>query len=257
MGFNILGEQFVRIASAPSRLLDERVDVDRGQAELDRIKLSQHIDLTPDQRLALNIMLNSVDEKIDADGLGIPVVSDVNSEQHDLALGTDQCQANYCNIREQHIMREIDGVVDGFLQYREDTKPSDRSQPPGMTLDRGYGDCEDYSILKYKLARASGIPADRLAIADLDSSPDQRDGAHAVLMYRDTNNQWFVLNDDGANDVAGTDQGNLVSAEDYFSQRSAPYRVYNEDEAGFNPSFGEATFAEYVHNDTPLGTPPR
>lgn len=247
MGNKILDQEFERIAALPSSLLDGQVSIDRGQAEIDRIKLRQHIDLTPFQRTVLNIMLDNIDEDLQAQGLGNDYeCSDPDGSGYSAARCTPSTIV-YTNTREHQVLRNIDGVVDRYMQYREDRAPEDRSQPPGVSIERAYGDCEDYSILKYKLARASGIPADRLAIASLDSSPDERGGAHAVLMYRDLQNRWFVLNDNDPN------RGELEAAEDYFSVRSAPYRYYNEDEAGFNPSFGDATFEEYVNQDTPAG----
>ena len=98
------------------------------------------------------------------------------------------------------------------------------------------------------MARASGIDADDLAIVSLDVSPNKREGAHAVLMYRDNENKWNVLTND--------ERQRLIPAEEYFNSRSVPYRAYNENEAGFNPRFSDMNYTEYVHENTgTLGSP--
>lgn len=216
MPLRIIGDDFKRINAPPSPLADD-ITENRGQAELHRIKMNQHVGLTRDQRIVLREML----DRVESESAGIS-----NPEERDRA-----------------IMRSIDGVVDRYVRYTEDRTEADQYQSSARTLESHRGDCEDYAVLKYKLARASGIDAEDLAIAYLDSTPGSEGGAHAVLMYRDQNNWWWVSNN---NDPNG---GELTLATEYFKTRSAPLTVFNEDGAYYNTQFN-MTRAEYVNNDT-------
>ncbi len=219
MSLRIIGDEFRRINAPPSVFADG-VTSDRGQAELNRMKMNQHVDLTRDQRIVLREMLDHVDSKVD--GITNPTE------------------------RDREVMRNIDGVVDRYVEYTLDQTEADKYQSPARTLERSRGDCEDYAILKYKVARASGIDAEDLAIAYLDSSPDQEGGAHEVLMYRDQNNWWWVLNNNSPNG------GELTLATEYFKARSAPYSVFNEDGAFYNSQF-DTTRLDYINGDTAPG----
>ncbi len=219
MGFNFLGDEFRRVRMPPSALADD-ITQDRGRAELNRLKLNQHVDLTRDQRIVLREMLDHVD-----------------SETENI---TNPAR------RERMIMQSIDGMIDRYLEYTPDRVRADNDQNWLRSMERYRGDCEDYAILKYKIARASGIPAEDLAIAYLDVLPDERGGAHEILLYRDPNNRWFVVNNDAPND------GELVPADQYFRTRSAPYTLYNEDGAFYNPDFN-TTRVDYINNSTPTG----
>lgn len=219
MSLRIIGDEFRRINAPPSVFADD-VTADRGQAELHRMKLNQHVSLTRDQRITLREMLDVVDDE--ASGITNPTE------------------------RDREIMRSIDGVVDRYVQYTPDVTDADTHQRYNRTLERHSGDCEDYAILKYKMARASGIDAEDLAIAYLDSSPGEEGGAHAVLMYRDQNNWWWVSNNNDPN------EGELTLATEYFKTRSAPYTVFNEDGAFYNTQF-DMTKLDYINGDTAPG----
>lgn len=80
--------------------------------------------------------------------------------------------------------------VESHMTYRTDKdlwKMPDYWQTPDETIDNWAGDCEDGAVLMYALARAKGIPADRLLIfcGDVqDPMKPSRSIGHATLLYR-------------------------------------------------------------------------
>jgi predicted transglutaminase-like cysteine proteinase len=79
-------------------------------------------------------------------------------------------------------LKAINERVNGLVSYASDSslwQRSDYWETPGETLRRGAADCEGYAILKMYLAKAAGLPLDRMAVLVGDLS-NQRE-PHALL----------------------------------------------------------------------------
>lgn len=66
------------------------------------------------------------------------------------------------------------------IKYCADSKGEDNWQTPEETLKRGCGDCEDFAILWYYMARAMGFSDDQLNIL-MGYLPKQNNEHHAIL----------------------------------------------------------------------------
>jgi len=144
--------------------------------------------------------------------------------------------------RQLAIIESTNGTVNRAIEYTEDTSKADYNQRAGQTALEGKGDCEDYAIAKYVALRHAGIPASRLYIASVDAEPDATGGGHAVLLYNSPRNNWYVLNNDGRTVP--------YSSGIEFAGMKAPYTLYNETGAWYNPELlGLKSYTEYV--DTP------
>ena len=92
-------------------------------------------------------------------------------------------------------MRQLDQVNNYFnrVRYAEDSAiygASDYWASPAEFLQRGFGDCEDYSIAKYTALRALGWSVDSLQIVVLRDHKYSVD--HAVLAAK-FEGQWYLL----------------------------------------------------------------
>lgn len=77
-----------------------------------------------------------------------------------------------------HIMMLINFWVNTNIMYKEDTADN-IWQTPQQTINLGTGDCEDYAILKYFIARSYGIEDCKLVVGII---PDRR-MHHMVVLY--------------------------------------------------------------------------
>lgn len=82
---------------------------------------------------------------------------------------------------ESEAVHEIDKWTQRQVMYQGE--PVDNWSPPGVTLRRGFGDCEDIAILKRALLLRYGIPDERIffiLVRDLLVKQD-----HAALIVDD------------------------------------------------------------------------
>lgn len=110
------------------------------------------------------------------------------------------------------LLAQANGVADGnplgminqwvnwHVRYRDDAA-GDEWTSAGTTLERGFGDCEDFALAKMALLVAAGIPADDMFLVLLR---DRRDAQHAVL----------VVSREGERYVLDNRTDKLLTAED-------------------------------------------
>lgn len=81
------------------------------------------------------------------------------------------------------LIRKINNKVNREIEYRKDRDDGygDNWKLPEQTLEDGYGDCEDFAILKAYLLINEGIRVERIGIARCDSPW----GGHAVCIVGD------------------------------------------------------------------------
>lgn len=75
---------------------------------------------------------------------------------------------------------DVDAWVNSHIAYREDS--DDEWAAPSLTLKRGFGDCEDFAILKRAILRAKGVPNREILFLIVRDTITRRD--HAVLIYK-------------------------------------------------------------------------
>lgn len=79
-----------------------------------------------------------------------------------------------------HPLQMVNMWVNWHLRYQED-RANDNWSDALTTLQRGYGDCEDFSIAKMALLRELGVSPDDMFLVLLR---DKAQVAHAVLAVR-------------------------------------------------------------------------
>ncbi len=79
------------------------------------------------------------------------------------------------------LLSRVNGWVNGAIAYKSDGK-RDRWADARTTLRRGYGDCEDYAILKMQMLAAAGVREDDMMLTLARDTMRQVD--HAVLLVR-------------------------------------------------------------------------
>jgi predicted transglutaminase-like cysteine proteinase len=82
------------------------------------------------------------------------------------------------------------GAVNGFFNSRiafvDDVQAwgqTDYWASPLESLDKGYGDCEDYAIAKYFSLLAQGVPAQHLRLVYVRAKTGTRSQAHMVVAF--------------------------------------------------------------------------
>lgn len=91
------------------------------------------------------------------------------------------------------LLRTLSTTLNGLIRYQEDSTTygeEDHWATPVESLTTGYGDCEDYAILKYLSLRELGFSAQQLRIR-IGLDPERNVG-HAVLTV-DMGGQTYVL----------------------------------------------------------------
>lgn len=91
------------------------------------------------------------------------------------------------------------------LQLHPRSEVIDEWASPVTTLDRGWGDCEDYALLKMAVLRASGVPRSDLRIVVVEHQKEQ----HAVLAVR-LGDEWRLLDNRRTATVRDTDARDYV-----------------------------------------------
>ncbi|MGI9350996.1 MAG: transglutaminase-like cysteine peptidase [Rhizobiaceae bacterium] len=94
------------------------------------------------------------------------------------------------------------GTVNELISYRSDKRAYrklDYWANPSESLGRGYGDCEDYVILKMALLSGMGVPTNSMSMIVVKDM--QRDLYHAVLAIR-TNRGTLILDNLNENVIA-------------------------------------------------------
>ncbi|MEM8795578.1 MAG: transglutaminase-like cysteine peptidase [Pseudomonadota bacterium] len=87
----------------------------------------------------------------------------------------------------------VNRIVNDAITYREDYEAYghlDYWADASETASNGYGDCEDFAILKYAMLRDLGVPAESLSLVVLKDKA--RNLYHAVLAVN-TNQGYFIL----------------------------------------------------------------
>ncbi|WP_394727370.1 transglutaminase-like cysteine peptidase [Altererythrobacter sp. GH1-8] len=79
------------------------------------------------------------------------------------------------------LLARVNGWVNGAIAYRSDGR-RDRWADAKSTLRKGYGDCEDYAILKLQMLAASGIRSEDMMLTLARDTMRKVD--HAVLLVR-------------------------------------------------------------------------
>ncbi|MEM8837496.1 MAG: transglutaminase-like cysteine peptidase [Pseudomonadota bacterium] len=90
-------------------------------------------------------------------------------------------------------LNRVNRIVNDAITYREDYEAYghlDYWAHASETARNGYGDCEDFAILKYAMLRALGVPAESLSLVVLKDK--DRNLYHAVLAVN-TNQGYFIL----------------------------------------------------------------
>lgn len=86
-------------------------------------------------------------------------------------------QANVVTVG--HPLRMVNSWVNWHLRYQEDR--TDDWSDPLTTLERGFGDCEDFAIAKMALLEELGVSSDDMFLVLLK---DSKGASHAVLAVR-------------------------------------------------------------------------
>ena len=84
----------------------------------------------------------------------------------------------------------INQWVNWHVRYRDDAA-GDEWTSAGTTLERGFGDCEDFALAKMALLAALGIPPDEMFLVLLR---DGRDEQHAVLVVNRDSRRYVLDN---------------------------------------------------------------
>jgi predicted transglutaminase-like cysteine proteinase len=97
--------------------------------------------------------------------------------------------------RDKHPLRQLDTVNSYFnhIRYGQDTAiygARDYWATPAEFIERGFGDCEDYSIAKYTALRALGWSADSLLIVVIR---DLKNAVNHAALAAKFEGQWYVL----------------------------------------------------------------
>lgn len=124
-----------------------------------------------------------------------------------LAVGATPLDARWRDIRQQGIapegpwramllhaagqdragqIRLVNNWVNARIAFAEDAVThgmADHWSPPGESIARGRGDCEDYAIAKMALLESLGVPSRDMYLVIVREVPRQAD--HAVLAVRD------------------------------------------------------------------------
>lgn len=92
-------------------------------------------------------------------------------------------------------LRQLDGVNKYFnrIRYGDDTAiygARDYWASPAEFVQRGFGDCEDYSIAKYVALRALGWSADSLLIVVVH---DHKNSVNHAVLAAKLEGLWYVL----------------------------------------------------------------
>ena len=100
-------------------------------------------------------------------------------------------------------LQAVNSFVNSQITYKEDIdgyNNLDYWATASQTINNGYGDCEDFAILKYNLLLKMGVSADAMSLIVLKDN--DRDLFHAVLAVK-TSEGYFVL--DNLNDKVYAD----------------------------------------------------
>jgi predicted transglutaminase-like cysteine proteinase len=103
---------------------------------------------------------------------------------------------------EMAIVEVVDRLVNERIKYKNE-KMDDWS-PGAVTAQRGYGDCDDISLLKAELLVKMGIPAERVGMMTLNPKEHGKSG-HAVGYYKSPDGQTYIMdnNEDRAANYSG------------------------------------------------------
>ncbi len=93
------------------------------------------------------------------------------------------------NIQEKDKLKRINDTINRNINYAEDIMIwgiQDYWATPLETIGKNYGDCEDFSIIKYYSLIAAGVPENKLRLVYVKANQSGVLQAHMVLAYYST-----------------------------------------------------------------------
>lgn len=104
-------------------------------------------------------------------------------------------QSGFISSVTMNTIKDVNRYVNNRVIPLTDEQLYDKYEHWSLPLVKGnnlYGDCEDYALLKKKLLLQQGIPGNSLLLATVVHIVNSEMKAHAVLMFK-SSNDWYVL----------------------------------------------------------------